>query len=77
MLRGLASFSKVSGLTTNAAKSNIYSANMERQCVKDICEMTRYNIGTLQFRYLGVPISAKKISSVHCERYVPEYKVGE
>lgn len=68
--RGLASFSNASCLTTNSAKSNIYSANMERKSVEDICEMTRYKKDTLPFRYLGVPISSKKISYVDCEMLV-------
>lgn len=70
MLRGLASISNALGLTTNATKSNIYSANMERKSVEDICEMTRYKKDTLPFRYLGVPISSKKISYVDCEMLV-------
>nr|XP_009761796.1 PREDICTED: uncharacterized protein LOC104213930 [Nicotiana sylvestris] len=70
MMRGLASFSNASGLNTNASKSNIYSANMDKQSVKDLCELTGYKKGTLPFRYLGVPISAKKISAVDCEMLV-------
>nr|XP_009781722.1 PREDICTED: uncharacterized protein LOC104230578 [Nicotiana sylvestris] len=70
MLRGLAAFSEASGLHTNATKSNIYSANMKQQEVNDICELTGYKRGVLPFRYLGVPISAKKISAVDCEMLV-------
>ncbi|XP_019228725.1 PREDICTED: uncharacterized protein LOC109209834 [Nicotiana attenuata] len=75
MLRGLASFSSASGLNTNANKSNIYSANMDRQSVEDLCELTGYKRGTLPFRYLGMPISAKKISAVDCE-ILPKNVVG-
>ncbi|XP_019232804.1 PREDICTED: uncharacterized protein LOC109213459 [Nicotiana attenuata] len=70
MLRGLATFSEASGLKTNEAKSNIYSANMNEHDLGDLCEITGYKRGTMPFRYLGVPISAKKISSMDCEMLV-------
>lgn len=70
MLRGLKSFSMTSGLTTNASKSNIYAANMEGQVITDLCELTEYSNGKLPFRYLGVPVSSKKLSSVECEMLV-------
>ncbi|XP_019225393.1 PREDICTED: uncharacterized protein LOC109206976 [Nicotiana attenuata] len=67
MLRGLQSFTNASRMTTNAGKSNIFSANMPKQELEDLCEATGYQKGTLPFRYLGVPISAKKLSSLDCE----------
>lgn len=67
MLRALKSFSIVSGLETNAAKSNIYGVNMTSQCVDDVCELTGYQKGALPFRYLGVPILARRISKIDCE----------
>ncbi|KAK6782581.1 hypothetical protein RDI58_020377 [Solanum bulbocastanum] len=44
-------------------KSNLFSANMEKQILEDVCELK----GTLPFRYLGVRISSKKTSTVDCE----------
>ncbi|XP_019240695.1 PREDICTED: uncharacterized protein LOC109220693 [Nicotiana attenuata] len=38
MLRGLQTFSNAFGLSKNAGKSNVYSANIESQCLADICE---------------------------------------
>lgn len=67
MLRTLKSFSNVSRLETNAAKSNIYGANMTNQCVNDISEFTGYQKRALPFRYLGLPISAKNITKVDYE----------
>lgn len=66
MLRGLKTFLNSSGLYTNAAKSNIFSANMEEPYLEELCNLTGYKKGSLPFRYLGVPISAKKISSIDC-----------
>lgn len=67
ILRGLTTFSKASGLPTRASKSNIYNANMEEQCIQDICELTEYQRGALPFRYLGVSISARKLPATDCE----------
>ncbi|XP_019225379.1 PREDICTED: uncharacterized protein LOC109206956 [Nicotiana attenuata] len=67
MLRGLQSFSNASVLTTNAAKSDIFIANMDEQCLQDLCELTGYKRGSLPFRYLGVPISSKKLVALDCE----------
>lgn len=67
MRRALKNFSNASGLETNDKKSNVYGVNMTSQCVNDVCELTGYQKGALPFRYLGVPISAKKISKVDCE----------
>lgn len=57
MLSGLQSFSNASRLTTNDDKSNIFSVNMEGQCLNDLCEMTGYKRGALPFRCLGVYIT--------------------
>ncbi|KAK6793581.1 hypothetical protein RDI58_007034 [Solanum bulbocastanum] len=38
MPQGLLTFSEASVLTTNAGKSNIFSANMERRCLEDMCD---------------------------------------
>ncbi|XP_019246420.1 PREDICTED: uncharacterized protein LOC109226071 [Nicotiana attenuata] len=61
LLRGLQTFTNASGLSTNAGKSNIYSANMDKQCLENICEITGYKEGVMPFRYLGVPIAARKL----------------
>ncbi|XP_049381419.1 uncharacterized protein LOC125845987 [Solanum stenotomum] len=70
MLEGLLTFSEASGLITNAGKSNIFSANIERRCLEDICEITGYAKGSLPLKYLGVPISSKKLTIVDCEMLV-------
>ncbi|XP_075084724.1 uncharacterized protein LOC107792115 [Nicotiana tabacum] len=75
MLRGLKTFSEASGLTTNVGKSNIFSANMNMQHLKDLCEITGYQKGKLSFRYLGVLITSRKISVVDCEMLVDKLTV--
>ena len=68
MLREMKSFLGSSGLTNNAAKSNIFSANMEQQELNDLCEVSGYAKGKLPFRYLGVPLSEKRLLPVLVER---------
>lgn len=67
ILRGFQTFSNSSGLTTNAYKSNIFAVNME---IENLCEKTGYNKGRLPFKYLGVPISSKKLSKKDCQLLV-------
>ncbi|KAK4376022.1 hypothetical protein RND71_006699 [Anisodus tanguticus] len=67
LLRGMETFTNASGLQANAGKSNIFSANMDPQSLEDICAATEYQRGNLPFRYLGVPVSAKRINIVDCE----------
>ncbi|XP_060194911.1 uncharacterized protein LOC132624101 [Lycium barbarum] len=70
LLRGLQTFTNASGLSTNAGKSNIFSTNMEGQHLADLCKVTGYKKGTLPFRYLRVPITARKLSALDCEMLV-------
>lgn len=49
MLRGLKSFSNVSGMTVNANKSNIFCANMNGREIEDTCEVTWYKKDKLPF----------------------------
>lgn len=46
------------------------SVNINMQHVEELCEITRYQKGKLPFRYLGVPITSRKISAVDCEMLV-------
>ncbi|XP_070034409.1 uncharacterized protein [Nicotiana tomentosiformis] len=74
-LRGLKLFSNASSMTVNVNKSNIFCANMNGRDIKDICKMTRYKKGKLLFKYLGVPISPKKLSAVDCEMLIDKIQV--
>lgn len=67
MFRDLKTFSNTSGLSTNITTLNVYSANIDPQCLANTYELTRYQKGRLPLIYLGVPISAKKSSNTDCE----------
>lgn len=70
MLRVLLTFSNTSGLSTNASKSNIYTTNKEKKKENDICELTRYVKRLMPSKYLGIPISSKKIFVIDCKMLV-------
>ncbi|XP_059278022.1 uncharacterized protein LOC132032416 [Lycium ferocissimum] len=75
LLRGLQTFTNAFELSTNAGKSNIFLANMEGQHL-ELCKVTGYKKGTLPFRYLGVPVSARKLSALDCEMTKKEGDLG-
>ncbi|KAK9698357.1 hypothetical protein RND81_08G098700 [Saponaria officinalis] len=55
-----------SGLAMNKTKSCLYANGVGEQELKRILAVTGMSHGQLPFRYLGVPISAKKLSVVDC-----------
>ncbi|XP_074300300.1 uncharacterized protein LOC141631540 [Silene latifolia] len=62
ILRGFATFSAASGLNLNKFKYNIYFNGVPSSVVNEILQVYGFQTGTLTFKYLGVPISAKKLS---------------
>lgn len=66
-LRSLATFAATSGLSANAGKSAIYTCNMVEQVKNQVLQETKYKEEYLPFSYLGVKISAKKLSNDDCQ----------
>lgn len=63
----LDSFSQSFGLIANSAKSAIYAAGVSTQLGEAIAASTQFSLGKLPFRYLGVPLSSKRLSVADCE----------
>jgi len=63
-------FSAASGLKANQAKSSIYLGGVSMS-VQDAI-VTKFNLikGELPFRYLGVPLSSKKLFVIQCQPLV-------
>lgn len=61
-------FSNTSGLHANAGKSTIYLAGIDSSLKEDIRDVSQFSLGTLPFRYLGVPLSSKRLSIAECEQ---------
>ncbi|XP_062115678.1 uncharacterized protein LOC133829870 [Humulus lupulus] len=66
LLQGLKLFSKTSGLFPSEEKSAIYCGGMDEAEVQRILEASCFQRSSLPFRYLGVPICAKKNSAMEC-----------
>ncbi|XP_060180113.1 uncharacterized protein LOC132609918 [Lycium barbarum] len=59
-------FSKASGLIANTGKSSIYFGGVDERTQQVVLERLKFSKGTLPFRYLGVPLSTKRISVMQC-----------
>ncbi|KAJ9542248.1 hypothetical protein OSB04_028754 [Centaurea solstitialis] len=57
----LDSFATLSGLKPNIAKSSVYFSNVDPNTVQGILNILPFQTGNLPFRYLGVPLSSKRL----------------
>ncbi|KAK9668763.1 hypothetical protein RND81_13G084800 [Saponaria officinalis] len=62
LLRGFSTFSQASGLEMNSCKSNAYFNGVNQAVKLDILKVSGFEEGKLPFKYLGVPITAGRIS---------------
>ncbi|XP_074277662.1 uncharacterized protein LOC141601292 [Silene latifolia] len=60
--KGFSTFSSASGLTLNKDKSDIYFNGVSADTIVNIIHVSSFHRGSMPFRYLGVPISAKKLT---------------
>lgn len=68
ILQGLKLFSQTSGLFPNASKSAIYCVGMTVGEVRRVIEVSGFQLGTLPFNYLGLPIYARKVPAYESSR---------
>ncbi|XP_019242573.1 PREDICTED: uncharacterized protein LOC109222707 [Nicotiana attenuata] len=59
-------FSKASGLQASAEKSSIYIAGVSQHTKEELIQLTGYAEGSIPFKYLGVPLSARKLNIHQC-----------
>lgn len=57
-------FSKVSGLQANLSKRSIYFGGVTQEVRGEILFYLGFSTGELPFKYLGIPLSSKKISLI-------------
>ncbi|XP_074283428.1 uncharacterized protein LOC141607978 [Silene latifolia] len=62
ILRSFSIFSHASGLTMNKDKTEIYFNGVSSTIIDNILHVSGFHQGILPFKYLGVPISAKKLT---------------
>lgn len=70
MMQVLDHFGEVSGLKANQMKSCLYFGGVEDAEKRNILAATGMMEGSLPFRYLGVPLSAQKLSVRQCQPLV-------
>lgn len=60
-------FSLASGLQANLAKSFLYFGGVSLDDQYLFTEQFDFSIGVLPFKYLGVPLSTKKLTTLQCQ----------
>nr|XP_016495240.1 PREDICTED: uncharacterized protein LOC107814346 [Nicotiana tabacum] len=63
-------FSAVSSLQANADKSSMYIVGVHQDIKASLLSLTGYTEGSIPFKYLGVPLSAKKLNIHQCLQLV-------
>lgn len=66
VMQAFNSFSKSTSLTMNPSKCKTYFGNVEDNVKLEILNITGFVEGHLPFRYLGIPITSKKIFVSYC-----------
>ncbi|XP_019246525.1 PREDICTED: uncharacterized protein LOC109226186 [Nicotiana attenuata] len=59
-------FSAASGLQANADKSSMYIAGVPQHIKELLLDLTGLTEGSIPFKYLGMPLSAKKLNIHQC-----------
>ena len=62
--RCFSEFSQASGLQENLTKSSIYCGGVQMEVRQQIIQQLGYTIEELPFKYLGVPLSTKKLTII-------------
>ncbi|KAL2930273.1 LINE-1 retrotransposable element ORF2 protein, partial [Bienertia sinuspersici] len=63
-------FSLSSGLQASREKTEVYTCGMKEEQVQQILQETGFRRGSLPFKYLGIPISSKRISIGQCKTLI-------
>ncbi|XP_019254595.1 PREDICTED: uncharacterized protein LOC109233241 [Nicotiana attenuata] len=66
MLKAFHHFSEVSGLQANMEKSSFYVAGVTEEFKNLILSEMHFTLGEFPFKYLGVPLSTKKLTIAQC-----------
>ncbi|CAK8538037.1 unnamed protein product [Lathyrus sativus] len=65
MMKTYGKFLKATGLAVNPQKCQIYCAGMDELTRQNVIKASGFQEGRLPFKYLGVPVTGKKLSMRH------------
>ncbi|XP_060192448.1 uncharacterized protein LOC132621967 [Lycium barbarum] len=66
LLEAFNHFSRVSGLQANLKKSSFYVAGVPEEFKRQILQQMQFTMGEIPFKYLGVPLSSRKLNIQQC-----------
>nr|XP_009607477.1 uncharacterized protein LOC104101690 [Nicotiana tomentosiformis] len=70
LMKILNHFSATTGLIANMDKSNIFLAGIDDNTKEQLLQRTRFVLGALPMKYLGLPLSSKKWNKMNCHQLV-------
>ncbi|XP_074293158.1 uncharacterized protein LOC141620099 [Silene latifolia] len=70
LMRAFSTFSKATGLSMNAGKSEVYFNGMAEDLKTDIKDVTGFQEGSMPFKYLGVPVKPTRLTKLECTSMV-------
>lgn len=70
LMKILNHFSATTGLIANMDKSNIFLAGIDDNTKEQLLQRTRFVLGALPIKYLGLPLSSKKWNKMNCHQLV-------
>lgn len=74
LLQGIKLFAATTGLKASPSKSDFYSCGLTEKENRRISESSWFKHGNLPFKYLGLPISIKKLSA-DCEKLIDKMMI--
>ncbi|XP_058748415.1 uncharacterized protein LOC131621393 [Vicia villosa] len=66
MMEVFQKFSDSTGLKANPAKCKVYTGGIDDNAKQELLQITGFQSGELPFKYLGVPLSCRKLSIQQC-----------
>ncbi|OIT20615.1 hypothetical protein A4A49_65424, partial [Nicotiana attenuata] len=70
LYRCFSQFSKASGLQANLRNSSVYFGGVKQDVKEQILTHLGFEKGTLAFKYLGIPLSIKKIALIQWQPFI-------
>ena len=70
LMRAFQTFSETTGLIANHSKSKLVIRGCKPQTEQMIIQATKFSEGSFPIRYLGIPITASRLSKMECRSLV-------